>query len=324
MALNPFKRFANFVNPFGDFYAEPSNTRTGAYDPYGSTPDPSPASNALLNSGAIAPMDINKVLYQTGLSPKSPYASPGASTGGGAGTGGGNFNPQTNNVNPQQSLGYFMGKEYFDPAELYRDQLNYLDSTSGQQLGRLRQGKQRQLEGYGRQKSALETQLSEILEGYGEQEKQGLGNIANYYNNLGDLYQSSQGTRESDLRSEVGKARTKSQTQANEGRSAIERAIAEYLDSYGQSEQNLGTQYQSARDALGGGVVSDLQSRLGVQEVVGRGVDTGLAPEQLNTNSALIGNLQGLKQQRFNNPFQYQGSGLNLNPILQYLAGLGA
>lgn len=223
---------------------------------------------------------------------------------------------------PPQSLGFFLGKEYFDPAELYDDQLKYLDSVYGSNLSSLRTGKTKQLDAYGKQKTDLAKQLEDVLSGYGQQEKTSLGNIANYYSGLGDIYQSSQGTREGELRGEVEKARGKSRTQATEGQTSIEKAIADYLEGYGKSEQELASQYVSAKDQLGSGVVSDLGNRLGVQQQVGAGVDVGLTPEEINANNALIARLQGI-QSKFRNPFAIQqGNQLDYSPILQYLQGL--
>lgn len=221
-----------------------------------------------------------------------------------------------------KSLGYFNGQEYFDPHQLYQDQLNYLDSVYGTNLSQLRQGKQQQLAAYGQQGNDLTTQLNDLLSSYGEQRTQGLGQIGNYYSNLGDIYQSSQGAREADLNKQIDTATGKAQAQATDNRSALQKAIDDYLNNYNQSEGSLATQYQGARDEIGTGVVNDLSQRLTTQQQAGQGVNTSLTPEAITANNSLIAPLQALQNSRFNNPFGQRSGQLNTNPILQYLAAL--
>lgn len=219
------------------------------------------------------------------------------------------------------SLGLFQGKEYFDPSELYTDQLAYLDSVYGTNLSTMRQNKQRQVDTFGRQRSGLAQQLQELLSQYDEQEKQGLGELATYYGNLGDIYQSSQGVREGEFKGSVETARGKSRTQAQENESAIERALAEYLGEYDRSEQELARGYQGSRDEIGNRVLGDIDTRLGVRDLAASNVETDLTPAEIANNNALLGNLEGLRGSRFNNPFRTTGQPVN-NAILEYLAGV--
>jgi hypothetical protein len=230
---------------------------------------------------------------------------------------------QTQQSYRPQSLGVFMGKEYFDPAQLYQDQLAYLDSTNAQSLGQLNTNKTKQLDAYGRQKADLGNRLTDILKSYQDQQTQGLGQIGNYYSNLGDIYQSSQGTREGELKNQITDLSGKAQAQTNTGMSDIDRAINDYLDQFNQQKQNLATGYQTARDQIGTGLVSDLGQRLGIRDIAAQNIQTNLQPEAITANNALIAPLQALQSKQFNNPFNTLNNGkIDTNPILQYLAGL--
>lgn len=221
-----------------------------------------------------------------------------------------------------QSLGFFQGKEYYDPAELYADQLSYLDNLYGGRVNQFRQAKTRQLDKYGRQKADVNDQLAELLGLYDTQEKEEKGNIATYYGNLGDIYQSSEGVRLADLATNVEGARTKTRKQSERNISAIDEAIAEYLGEADQTEQGLAKEYQGSRDEIGNNVISDLGSRLNIRDLVGRNVETDLTPEEIARNDVLLGNLQSLRGNQFGGGSRLNRGQLETNPILAYLAAL--
>jgi len=315
-AFTPQTAYAQDSTKGLDYSQSPINNQ------YVPTPPTEYPYNGVANSAAAFPQFYNQPSTPT-QTPK-PTSQPTANTQTTGGASGGTSSGSTGTQQPQ-SLGFFMGKEYFDPAQLYQDQLSYLDNVYGTNLSGLRKGKQNQVDTYTKQKTDLATQLQDLLSQYADQQKTGMGNLASYYGGLGDIYQSSQGTREADLANQVNTASTKAKTTATQGQSAIDKALQDYLGNYGQSENQLAAQYQTAKDQIANGLVQDLGSRVGVQQAVGNGVQTNLTPDQINTNSDLIAQLNALRTgSTFNNPFNFQQGQLQTNPILQYLAGLGA
>lgn len=220
-----------------------------------------------------------------------------------------------------RSLGWFMGKEYFDPAELYDDQLEYLDSIYGTNLSRLRSGREKTREDFGRQKAGLANQLVELLADYDRQESQGLGSIASYYGGLGDIYQSSQGAREAGFRGDVERARTKTRDQAKEQETALERSLGDYLKTSEDEEQNLARTYATSRSEINNKILNDIVDRLAIKELASSGQATDLTAEDIALNATSLQGLQGLQQSQRYNPFRLE-SNANLNPILAYLAGV--
>lgn len=274
------------------------------------------------NTPNIVPVGNN--LYQlaggqTTQNNSNSMTSNGLTSNGSTGSGSG----ATNGSGGDQpvSLGFFNGKEYFDPTQLYNDQLAFLDATYGTNLSTLNKNKQTQLDAYGKQKTDVANQLTDLLGTYDKNQATGQQNLNTYYSGLGDITQSSQGTRESNLLNDIATARTKANTQATDQQSALDKAIATYQDQSTGSQNDLATKYQQTKDTMANQIVNDIASRLATQQLAAQGVDTGLSTQQINDNSNLLPLLQNAKARLFNSNLGGNGQ-INTSSILQYLAGM--
>lgn len=236
----------------------------------------------------------------------------------------------------------FNGQTFYDPASLAEAQRGYLDTQNRDSLGAL----DTQLEratgmrnpnavnasslldandnsiggDIGKAKSSLLKQVMELLSQYDKQETQGLGNLSAYYGNLGDVYQSSQGVRETETRDEANKARTSARTQQTEGLSGLQRTLQDYLLQDKTSRNNLATNYRSTLDTMQNGAIGNLSESLN-RGVTRQDLSVGnptVAASNVNNNSGLLGALK----KTANGAFRLDGGKTNpqsLEDIIGYL-----
>lgn len=289
-ALNRYNNAYNAsLNPFisaGAAFYPNSSTTGDVY--YNSPPQPASGMDTTQMRKVAGPIDT-RVQSQQLTAPDNSLGSGGST------------------YTPPSSLGVFNGKEYFNPLELARDQLGYLDTQYGQQL---RQGQDQ----YGTNKNNLLTSLTDLMNQYDTQQNQGLQNIGAYYSNLGEGYQSSQGVRENQLRNDTSTARNKTQTQYNTNLSALDKSLQDFTS-------GLASQYQQARDTAANNLLSDTTlSTLKANKPQFSAL--GMDANNVNTNQNLITNLMALRPNGSLRPDFRNGNGVDTDTILKYLAGL--
>lgn len=212
-------------------------------------------------------------------------------------------------------------------GNVFNDFIQYLtaknaevDRTYQEGLGQLNQSREKVRGDVGRQKTSFLEQVARLFEDLSSEEKKGQSNIGAYYGGLGDIYQSSQGVRENEFASEVGRERSRIGQDRDKGIGELDRVLDEYLQASQIDEQDLGRRRTAALDNNYQSA-ADLRSNLAVNPTAQlRSVNPTSGAVSVTDTSALLNNLNSFLtpnslRQRYNQATPSGNISSYLNPL---------
>lgn len=246
-------------------------------------------------------------------------------------TGGGVATEEPARWTPKQ----FLGTTYNTESDYYNARRAYVDSINREKLSALDKAIQDAIGGrnvdinsaggeLGRQRSSLLDMVNKSMQNYDKSEQSALGNLSNYYSNLGEITQSSQGVRENETRGEYTTARSDLEKQKTEQMSSLDRALQNYLYQDTQNRNALALGYTQDIDQLVNQVSDSLVSNQNIDPARLSYSAPTINAKATGDNSALINSLNSMRSAPAIQRFGINPGKTDTNAILNYLYGMGA